>query len=148
MKIILAALLVSALTAGCSTNTKKLECQGRDWAEFGYKMGAEGKSVHEVDEHRKDCGEKLEQRALKAYLDGYTRGIIEYCTYENGYALASQKIPLSQNCPLEVRGPFVKGYNVGRINLEEKIRRIDKEINGKNPTPVQNAGPTETQYGP
>ena len=148
MKIIYGSVLVAVVLVGCGANVKKIDCSGRDWAEFGYKMGTAGKSVHEVDKHRKDCGERLEQRALKAYLDGYTRGIIEYCTFENGYALASEKVPMSESCPVEVRGAYVKGYNVGRINLEEKIRRIDKEINGKNPTPVQNAGPTDTQYGP
>jgi hypothetical protein len=118
---------VSFLLAGCAGNVKDIACTGQDWAGFGYKTGAEGKSVREFDAHRSDCGAKLERNALKAYLDGYTRGIVEFCTYEKGYALGSTKAPMSESCPLEVRADFVKGYNVGKFELAEKLRHLNRQ---------------------
>ncbi|HEY6527225.1 MAG TPA: DUF2799 domain-containing protein [Cellvibrionaceae bacterium] len=147
MKLLFSLVIASLLLTGCGGNVKKIACTGQDWTGFGYKAGAEGKSVHEFDAHRSDCGAKLEKNALKAYLDGYTRGIVEFCTYENGYAMGNKKLPMSENCPLEVRASFVKGYNVGKLDIDEKIHRLEKAIDGAHPRPVQNAGPVDKQYG-
>lgn len=141
---LLSSLFISALLISCTGNVKEVACTGQNWAEFGYKMGAEGRSVHEFDAHRSACKDKLEKGALKAYLDGYTRGIMEFCTYDNGYALGVKNQPVNKNCPTEVKAPFLKGHTVGRIEFAERkndmdnsARRLEDERMRIDPKPRQ-----------
>lgn len=119
---------MSIAFTGCAGGVKEVACTGQNWAGFGYKMGAEGRSVHEFDGHRSACGNNLEKGALKAYLDGYTRGIIEYCTYENGFSVGSKNQSISENCPLELRGSYTKGYNLGKFEFAEKMRQMKNQV--------------------
>lgn len=119
------SLIILALLVSCSGNVKEVACTGQNWAEFGYKIGVEGRSVHEFDTYRSTCKDKLEKGALKAYLDGYTRGIMQFCTYENGYALGLKNQPANKNCPAELNAPFLKGHSVGRFELSERKRELD-----------------------
>ncbi|HMU66860.1 MAG TPA: DUF2799 domain-containing protein, partial [Cellvibrionaceae bacterium] len=114
--------------SGCAGGVKEVACSGQNWAGFGYKMGSEGRSVHEFDSHRSACGSNLEKGALKAYLDGYTRGIIEYCTYDNGYMVGSKNQSISDNCPAELRASYTKGYNLGKIEFAEKVRQMHNQV--------------------
>jgi hypothetical protein len=145
MKLFYCLGLTSIFLAGCTGNVKDFACTGQNWAEFGYKMGAEGRSVHEFDAHKSSCGANLEKGAVKAYLDGYTRGIVEFCTFDNGYALGNKKMPMNEHCPLEVKASFAKGYAAGKVDIEEKIHHLDKAIDGVNPRPPQNAGDVSKQ---
>lgn len=119
---------LSAGLLGCAGGVKEVACSGQNWAEFGYKMGLEGKSAHEFDAHRSACGSNLEKGALKAYLDGYTRGIIEHCTYDNGYGLGSKNSPMSEFCPAEVRAEYERGYKVGKFHFAEKLRQMHNQV--------------------
>lgn len=117
---------LATMLSGCGGNVKEFPCTGQNWAAFGYKMGAEGRSVHEFDAHRKYCGANLENGAVKAYLDGYTLGIMKYCTYDNGYTTGAKNEPLNEHCPAEVRASFVQGYNVGRMELAQQMRQLTR----------------------
>lgn len=128
MKMHVYLLVITVALTGCAGSVKEVACTGQNWAGFGYKMGAEGRSVHEFDDHRSSCGRNLEKGALKAYLDGYTRGIIEYCTYDNGYTMGSKNQSISENCPLELRGSYTKGYNIGKIEFAEKMRQMQNQV--------------------
>jgi len=135
MKTYCCLVALVACLSGCAGGVKDVACSGQNWAGFGYKIGSEGKSVHEFDAHRSACGSNLEQGALKAYLDGYTRGIIEYCTYDNGYKVGSKNTPMSEFCPAEVRANYAKGYKVGKNEFTDKLRIMQKQVDDSDTQP-------------
>lgn len=88
---------------------------------------AYGKSVRTFDAYRDGCGENLEAGALNSYIDGYTRGIVEFCTYEHGYEYAAQNLSMPDVCPTELKSAFEKGYAVGKFELREKLSELNRK---------------------
>lgn len=124
--IITVAVLLSGFLGACGGNVKTLQCSGVDWNGYGYKIAQSGKSPREFNHYRDGCGERLEKGAMDAYLDGYTRGIVEFCTYENGYASGLNNQPLSDVCPVELRTSYAKGHGAGLFEAQEKKRDFEK----------------------
>lgn len=143
-KILIALLILTGLSA-CAGNTKQLTCTGQDWKTLGYNTAKEGKNIHTFDSYTESCGDKLDSTAKAAYIDGYTKGIIEFCTYDNGYQYGSNNLEDPNICPYEVRAVFVKGYKKGALDLSIKMRlmknattdRPDRTLDEK-PTPKAN----------
>ena len=72
--------------AGCQSTTTDNEfvCSTQtDWHQLGLTTAQKGKSVRAFDNYKAQCGDALPQNAQDLYLDGFTIGIKEYCTYEN-----------------------------------------------------------------
>lgn len=114
--------------AGCASTMKstsnEYECTGADWADMGFNMAKSGKSVRNFDKYVSSCGNKLEANAKSDYTAGYTQGLIEYCTYANGYALVNLNLKPHEICPLELRSEFNRGYKIARDELSEKKRGL------------------------
>lgn len=126
MREVFAVAMLGFILTGCGGNTKTLSCADSDWDQVGYDTAMAGKSVRTFEEYKKQCGESLETVAKQQYLDGYTRGVIEYCTFDNGFKLGSNNIQMPEVCPYEHRKNFVEGYNAGQFELAEKKRRLDE----------------------
>jgi hypothetical protein len=127
MKNPIGILCVLGLLSGCGGNTKNdVACSGLDWEKLGFDTATSGQSVRTFDSYRKSCGKDLETGAMDTYIDGYTRGVIEYCTYENGYSMGVANKPIPEVCPVEAAGNFSKGYKVGQFETSEKIRKMDQ----------------------
>ncbi|MFY8350618.1 DUF2799 domain-containing protein [Pseudoalteromonas sp. SSM20] len=101
----------------CSTQT--------DWHQLGLTTAQKGKSVRAFDNYKAQCGDALPQNAQDLYLDGFTIGIKEYCTYENGFELAQKDIENPNVCPFEIRAEFDKGYKIGYLDRREKKENAD-----------------------
>jgi hypothetical protein len=138
--LILGALTV-ALT-GCGGNVKQISCAGNDWLQLGYDTAMAGKSVRSFDTYRKQCAENLEKEAMTIYLDGYTRGVMEYCTYDNGFVLGGQNKAIKNICPPELRTLFDRGYNVGLAELKTKMRDLDQITEERDRNPNWNTPPS------
>ena len=123
----LIASLCLILLAGCGGNVKPVACTGIDWTDLGYTTATSGKSVRTFDAYRDQCGSNLEETAMDSYLEGYTKGVIEYCTYENGHLLGSQNKPIEGSCPIEVRSAFDNGYAQGLREFKEKLTDLRRE---------------------
>lgn len=149
MKQQIFGLLIAASLSGCAGSVKEVSCAGLDWEDFGYQTGKKGKSVRTFDPYRDGCGENLEPGAMNQYLDGYTRGIIEFCTYENGYELGSENKALPDVCPTELKPAFAKGHSVGIIEFREKLSKLKRfnedEASMQERTSAEKA--TDTSYG-
>lgn len=120
-KIFILLLVASSLLA-CGGNIKESNCTGNNWASVGYDTAKKGKSIRSFDEYTKACGANLSAGAKDAYIDGYTKGIIEYCTYDNGYKIGSANATIPDVCPYELRAEFIKGYKQGNLEVSEKLR--------------------------
>jgi len=126
-KIILPIFAV-ALTA-CSSTTQSVNldnCSQSNWSEFGYETAISGKSVRHFNKFEEQCGENLAKNAKSQYLDGFTIGIKEYCTYDNGFKLASKSLPNKNTCPFELRAEFDKGYKVAALVQKELQKSVKK----------------------
>lgn len=116
-KVALGLLIVALM--GCSSY-KQVACSGKDWYQLGFDTAATGKSVRTFDSYRDQCGSDLEDIAMDQYLDGYTKGIVGYCTYDNGYELGSTNRQVVVTCPHEIREEFEKGYHQGLAVFSQK----------------------------
>lgn len=119
--------LCITLLVGCGGNVKPVACTGVDWTSLGQTTATSGKSVRTFDAYRDQCGSNLEEGAMDSYLDGYTKGIIEYCTFENGYSLGSLNRSVEATCPLEVRSGFERGYAQGTRERNERLSELNRE---------------------
>jgi hypothetical protein len=123
-----AGLLVSALLlSGCATTEKQdaLACEGKDWGAFGKEMAESGVGVRVIDKYKKGCS-NFDKSSLDAYLDGYSLGLITFCTYEQGYNHGRNSLPASDICPYEIQQFYVQGYKVGQREYKENILKIDR----------------------
>jgi hypothetical protein len=125
-KWMLTGVVCAGLMTGCGGNVKRLNCSGLDWGKLGYESAQTGESVRQFDQYRDSCGDRLEAGALQTYIDGYTKGIIEHCTYKNGYTLGFTKRSMSKACPAELRSEYERGYRSGRIDLDMQVRDMKR----------------------
>ncbi len=130
-KWILPGIVCAGLLAGCGGNVKRVSCNGLNWGNFGYETGIAGESVRTFDPYRDSCSDRLEAGALQAYLDGYSKGIAEYCTYKNGYNLGYTKKGMSKACPEELRAEYERGYKSGKFDLETRVENARNMGEGK-----------------
>lgn len=129
-KLLFVFVLAAGLSA-CAGKVKETSCTGNNWSEIGYNTAKEGKTIRSFDTYVEACGDKLEASAKETYIDGYTKGIIEFCTYENGYQYGARNQEDPQVCPYEVRAAFVKGYKQGQIELNDKVRQMKNVTSDK-----------------
>lgn len=116
-KILLNASLAICLVA-CKSNVKEeVTCTGIDWYELGMTTATQGKSVRTFNRYRDNCGDNLDKNAMHLYLDGYSKGIIQYCTFENGYQLGNTSLENPNICPTELSEQFDKGFQKGLHDL-------------------------------
>ncbi len=124
----LAGLIVSILIlSGCATTAKQsdLACEGKDWEAFGKATAESGVEVRSIDKYKNGCG-NFDKSSLDAYLDGYARGLITFCTYEKGYEHGKNSLPESDVCPYEIKQFYAQGYKVGQREHKENILKIDR----------------------
>lgn len=112
--------------SGCGANLKKVSCAGKDWRQAGYDTALKGQPVRSFESQRDSCQNPPEDAAKREFIDGFTRGIIEYCTYDTGFAAGAANENLKDVCPAEVRAGFIKGYKHGQLEYTENIRRMDR----------------------
>lgn len=125
LRIICCLTTVVALT-GCAGNVKRISCTENDWARIGYETAVAGKSVRTFDAYSDQCVESPGDSAKKTYVDGFMKGIIEYCTVENGYELGVENRSHAGACPVELRSEFEKGYRLGKLEYDEKMHRMKR----------------------
>jgi hypothetical protein len=130
-------LIVVNLFGCANSRTTSVDCSG-DWKQIGLETAMAGKTVRTLDEYIAVCG-KTALDGKSAYLDGYAKGIVQYCSKDNGYAIGIKNIELPQVCPYELRPVFEKGYKIGlteyKLNKEqfEQLQRRNERdtANGK-----------------
>lgn len=127
MKKALSIISLACLMSGCGGNVKQdLSCHDQDWSEFGSKTAMAGQSVRTIDEYKDSCGSAFTQEDLDEYLDSYSRALIDYCTYENGYEHGSNDKKNSNICPHEIEAKYVEGYSDGRRDRFVKLQELEK----------------------
>ncbi|ACR11165.1 putative lipoprotein [Teredinibacter turnerae T7901] len=122
--------LVISLTA-CGGNTKQdLTCSGEDarkqWYQRGYDTAMAGDNIRTFEKLKEQCGDPMARETRTAFIDGYTQGALEFCTYDKGYSLGYENFDMPSVCPFEIRADFVKGYRDGSLAYMDQIKRFEK----------------------
>jgi hypothetical protein len=149
MKNHMAIVLLAGTLTGCQSTAEddpmqaENFCTNSNWTEVGRKVALSGKSVRTFLSYQERC-EALPEEAKNAYLDGFTAGVKEYCTYENGFKAGDTGAINTNACPLELRGEYEKGFVKGQNNLksnkaemqrlaeiEQKRREANKSDSGR-----------------
>lgn len=123
-KVIVIALSIGLFACANVDTTSQVNCDG-DWKIIGFETAEAGKSVRTFDQYLVACGKKAEI-AKSDYLDGYTKGIIGYCSKDNGFAIGFKNLDMPQVCPYELRSEFTSGYELGRKEYKSKVAQFDK----------------------
>lgn len=138
MKNHIQIILLASLLTACQSTTQEAQvnkavyCNQADWSELGYNSALAAKSVRVFNSYKEDCNNTLPESAKETYLAGYTKGVKEYCSYENGYKLAELGLSNPSLCPLEMRRDFDLGYKAASKILEdqkEQAMRIADTVN-------------------
>src|SRR5690606_28341082 len=125
-KYLLGILTSACVLAGCANTTDSaLSCADRDWNAFGKEMAETGRQVRTIDGYKADCSDFGEED-LDAYLDGYSRGLVSYCTYDNGFKRGESNLVINNICPYEIQEQYVKGYEKGKLEYELSMDKYDK----------------------
>lgn len=127
MKYLIGLIASILILSGCSTTGEQqaLACEGKDWAAFGKSTAEAGIEIRTIDKYKNGC-RNFDESSLDAYLDGYARGLITFCSYDQGYNDGKNSLPASEICPLEIRELYVGGYNLGQREYKENILKIDR----------------------
>jgi hypothetical protein len=141
-RIITIAMLFCSLAA-CQLTTQEAQiqesCSG-NWVDIGYEVALDGKPVRTFSKYEDICKESIYPNAKSEYLEGYTKGIVEYCTYESGFDLGESGQNNKKVCPHERRQDFDKGFLAGHRALAEKVNRVQKEALQKEVHHAQRSG--------
>ena len=127
MNKLLTIVSLACLMSACGANVREdFGCGDRDWGKFGTETAMAGKSVRMIDTYREQCVSGFSQVNLDDYLDSYSRALINYCTYDNGYAHGSNDKKSSNICPQEIEKLYVKGYEDGQRDRFVKLQELEK----------------------
>ncbi|HEY7864404.1 MAG TPA: DUF2799 domain-containing protein [Psychromonas sp.] len=126
MKYLWGILTSVCILAGCANTTDStLSCTDRDWKDFGKEMAETGRQVRTIDGYKANCS-GFGDDDLNAYLDGYSLGLISYCTYENGFKRGENNLVINNICPHEIQENYVRGYESGQVEYELSMDAYDK----------------------
>ena len=100
-------------------------CTDSNWTEVGHKVAMAGMPVRQFSKYQEHC-QNLKNEGKSAYLDGFSAGIKEYCTYERGFEVGESGAKNPNTCPLELRANYDIGFNKGHSTLKgsEDERRM------------------------
>ncbi|MBQ4809918.1 DUF2799 domain-containing protein [Pseudoalteromonas luteoviolacea] len=134
MKLMTITTIIIALLTGCSATKETLSysnCTTEDWTTLGFNAAQSGKDVRTFDAVKAECGATLALDAQDKFVDGYSDGLLEYCTYELGYKHAKKGLDQSSICPNDMAIEYKKGYVIGhreRSEIEEYMARQQREM--------------------
>ena len=125
LKKIALTLSVIALTGCNSAPENQVNCHPESWQLTGENTASKGQSIRHFDNFINYCGERLPVNAKAEFIQGYTKGLAEYCTYTNGYEQGIANLALTNICPAERRTAFVNGHKTGSFNYRKKIHELE-----------------------
>lgn len=80
----LAGVALAVALSGCASLSEN-ECRTADWRGIGLQDGLQGKTLGELEEHRRACAEYTIAVSERPYLDGREEGLREFCRLDNAF---------------------------------------------------------------
>ena len=105
----------------CATLTKE-ECTTMNWNQKGFQDSSAGESLVQFNKYAEMCKEHGVVPSKSNYIEGYKRGLTEYCNYQNGMKLGQRGGEPFKECGA-VTSNFQRGYRTGFQEYEETQER-------------------------
>ncbi len=124
-------------TWGCVSPQTQSFCKNADWYELGRRDGSMGRAADSLESYQNECAETMTESFQAMYLNGRDRGLIEFCTPQNGYSLGQSGELYYYVCPFHLEGDFLTAFKKGRrvlalqrenLNLERKMESILTQV--------------------
>lgn len=128
----LSCLCAVVLLSGCAAMSEK-ECLTADWRDQGMKDALNGHERARLADVREACAKAGVVPNEALYLDGWNRGIRQFCTPDNGERWGRQGRGYSGACPAELGTAFSERYREGRRvwDAEQTVQRLQNEQQDK-----------------
>ncbi|NNF17501.1 MAG: DUF2799 domain-containing protein [Gammaproteobacteria bacterium] len=106
------------------------DCPSDDWNVIGYEDGKRGNGPYSARSLRKSCNDIATPFDEAAYTGGLQRGLQEYCTPDNGYALGRNGADLIKACTVEDEPVFREAHTLGldHYKIDREIDRLRDEL--------------------
>lgn len=112
--IIVVLIAIIGILSGCATLSKE-ECLAADWMVIGDADGAVGYAPQErFAGHTKACSKIGVVPDQTLWNQGYQKGLIRYCTPQNGLTVGEAGKSYANVCPLNSSIRFQQAYNLGK----------------------------------
>ena len=129
------SLAAAALLSGCAGMDAQ-ECKDTDWAYLGQLDAMDGRQdiTTRAKRHFRTCKDQGVQMDVRAYQQGWLRGLKDFCTPESGkaYAEAGRKFQMGY-CPAQLEASFLQGYSPARERYEarQSVADLERRISDK-----------------
>lgn len=124
--IILLTLFLSACSSTETFITAE-QCGTQNWKKLGYSSAMKGESIRVFDQVKKICNSQQASLAQPIFVDGYSDGLIEYCTFDNGFKIGESGLTSDSICPLELRKEFLAGYRQAKLIRDQTLAEMERE---------------------
>lgn len=118
---------VLALLLSACANLSKKDCETRNWYAQGEADGLAGETRNALTESSKACSKHGVLVDAESYNKGYEKGLASFCTYKNGQQYGRHGKYYHGSCPKKLEAEFLKGYNLGKRELEIERKEIQLE---------------------
>ena len=108
-------LLSLGIVIGCTSVEERMgaeKCKARNSHTDGYNDAMSGYKKSHFHVYNNRCNQYGVSLNQNLYIQGYTKGIKAFCTYEGGYKLALKGAKYQKNCSTKEKD-FLKGYHEG-----------------------------------
>lgn len=128
--IIQTTLIIGTVLLGTSCETiSEDQCFAANWADRGYRDGANGSSRSKLNDYIEACQEYGADVDRSRYLDGYESGLVRYCTYDKGFSRGEGGNSYNSVCEGPRASDFRAGYEDGRAKYDFE-KRYDDLLDG------------------
>lgn len=131
MRLFLSIGLFVGLTflAGCATLSKS-QCQTGDWQQIGFNDGARGQTSSLFADHQKACSGHGISINRTQYMQGYNRGLQQYCTPAKAAEVGVAGHTYRNVCQGAQGDSFLRVYNAAKdvYAADQEIKRLQGKI--------------------
>ena len=122
-------LLIIVSLSGCASLTEE-ECGAGDWLTIGSQDAQQGFTPSRLNDHAKACKRFNIQPDNGQYQEGYKRGLVFYCTAENGFRVGRNGYAYRNICPQDAEPVFLSGFDRGRLlhDVESQIAEAETSL--------------------
>lgn len=119
----------AALMTGCASTPEISEtrCRIGDWETLGERDGAQGARSSQLLELQEACIEYGVTPDRETYMAGWDRGVRDYCSPSNAFAIGESGRRHSNVCPEDMREAFSEAFGNGKSLSDARRAVADKE---------------------
>lgn len=121
-----------ALLGGCAAMSEQ-ECRSANWYEQGQRDALAGQPRSRLADLHEACAKAGAVPNDRLYLDGWSRGVHQFCMPDNGARWGRQGRSYANTCPPELDRAFSDRYRAGRRGweAEQAVKRLQGEQRDK-----------------